>query len=74
MKKLKIYIGYDSKEDIAYRVCKHSLLRHAKTDVKVYSLKLQELIFRKFYSRTIDPLASTEFTYSRFFSSCIIRL
>ena len=66
MEKLNIYIGYDSKEDIAYRVCKHSLLKRSSKNVKVYSLKLQELVARKFYSRSIDPLASTEFTYSRF--------
>ena len=66
MQKLKIFIGYDSKEDIAYRVCKHSLLKRASKDIKIYSLKLQELISKKLYSRNVDPLASTEFTYSRF--------
>ncbi len=66
MKKLNVYIGYDSKEDIAYRVCKHSLLKRTNSDINVYSLKLQELVAKKFYSRSIDPLASTEFTYSRF--------
>ena len=66
MKKFNIYIGYDSKEDIAYRVCKHSILKRSSTDIKVCSLKLQELIARNLYFRTIDPLASTEFTYSRF--------
>ena len=30
------------------------------------SLKLDELVFRKLYTRDIDPLASTQFTYSRF--------
>ena len=66
MKQLNIYIGYDSKEDLAYRVCKHSILKRSSIDINVYSLKLQELIARKLYFRTIDPLASTEFTYSRF--------
>ena len=66
MKKLNVYIGYDSKEDIAYRVCKHSLIKHSSKEVKVYSLKLQELVALNLYSRSIDPLASTEFTYSRF--------
>ena len=66
MKKFNIYIGYDSKEDLAYRVCKHSILKRSSIDINVYSLKLQELIARKLYFRTIDPLASTEFTYSRF--------
>ena len=36
--KLHFFIGYDSKEDIAYRVCKHSLLKHSTIDVKVVSL------------------------------------
>ena len=60
------FIGYDSKEDIAYRVCKQSLLNKSSIKVEVLSLKLYELIAKKYYSRTIDPLASTEFTYSRF--------
>ena len=60
------FIGYDSKEDIAYRVCKQSLLKQTSIPIKVLSLKLYELIAKKFYNRTIDPLASTEFTYSRF--------
>ena len=66
MSSLNIYIGYDSKEDIAYRVCKHSILKRSTADIKVISLKLYELVTSKMYSRDIDPLASTEFTYSRF--------
>ena len=41
MNNLNIYVGYDSKEDIAYRVCKHSLLKRSNNNIKVYSLKLQ---------------------------------
>ena len=63
---LNIYVGYDSKEDIAYRVCKHSILKRSGANVKIRSLKLYELMANKLYNRTIDPLASTEFTYSRF--------
>ena len=66
MSNLNIYVGYDSKEDIAYRVCKHSILKRSGTNVKIRSLKLYELIANKLYNRNIDPLASTEFTYSRF--------
>ena len=66
MSNLNIYIGYDAKEDIAYRVCKHSILKRSGANVKIRSLKLYELIANKLYNRTIDPLASTEFTYSRF--------
>ena len=63
---INFFIGYDPKEDIAYRICKYSLLKRASTKVKVFSLKLDELIAKKLYTRTIDPLASTQFTYSRF--------
>ena len=63
---VNFFIGYDAKEDIAYRVCKNSLLKRASVNVKVTSLKLDELIAKKLYTRTIDPLASTQFTYSRF--------
>ena len=66
MSNLNIYVGYDSKEDIAYRVCKHSILKKSSANVKVRSLKLYELIANKLYNRSVDPLASTEFTYSRF--------
>ena len=66
MSNLNIYVGYDSKEDIAYRVCKHSILKRSSANVKIRSLKLYELIANKLYNRAIDPLASTEFTYSRF--------
>ena len=60
------FIGYDSKEDIAYRVCKQSLLKKSSIKINVLALKLHELVVRNFYKRNIDPLASTEFTYSRF--------
>ena len=60
------FIGYDSKEDIAYRVCKQSLIRNSSISVNVMALKLYELISKGYYKRSIDPLASTEFTYSRF--------
>tara|TARA_B100001287_G_C22677688_1_gene528569 strand:- start:1025 stop:1720 length:696 start_codon:yes stop_codon:yes gene_type:complete len=63
---INFFIGYDAKEDIAYRVCKYSLLKRSSSKVKVVSLKLEELISRNFYTRPIDPLASTQFTYSRF--------
>ncbi len=63
---INFFIGYDSKEDIAYRVCKQSLLNNSTSNIKVKSLKLYELIAKNFYTRAVDPLASTEFTYSRF--------
>jgi lipopolysaccharide biosynthesis glycosyltransferase len=58
----KIFIGYDSREDIAYRVLKYSLERHASEPLDIRPLVLQELEF----PRPHDPLQSTEFTYTRF--------
>ena len=66
IKEPTFFIGYDSKEDIAYRVCKQSLLNNSSIPITVFSLKLYELVSKKIYYRSIDPLASTEFTYSRF--------
>ena len=66
MKELSCFIGYDSKEDIAYRVCKHSLKKRSSIKTNIYSLKLDELVAKNLYYRSIDPLASTQFTYSRF--------
>ena len=71
-KKPTFFIGYDSKEDIAYRVCKQSLLKKSSIEINILSLKLYELIAKKYYNRAIDPLASTEFTYSRFLVPCLM--
>ena len=41
---LKIFIGWDSREDIAYQVCKQSILNHASVPVDIIPLKLKQLI------------------------------
>ena len=41
--KLKVYVGYDSREDIAWQVCQHSIKRHASKDIEVYPLKQPSL-------------------------------
>lgn len=72
---LKVFIGYDSRQDKdplgkniinpPYEVCKASI-RNYNTNVQIIPIKLDELIQVGVYSREKDPLASTEFTYSRF--------
>jgi len=62
----KIYVGWDSREDIAYQVCRHSIVRNATQPVEVIALRQQALRDAGLYSREADPLASTEFTYTRF--------
>lgn len=63
---MKFFIGWDSREDIAYQVAKESLIANASVDVDVVPIKLQELTDSGLCIRAVDPLASTEFTYSRF--------
>ncbi|MEO0636751.1 MAG: glycosyltransferase [Pseudomonadota bacterium] len=63
---LRVFIGWDSREDIAYQVARKSILDNASVPVEVMPIKLQELVDRGLYTREVDPLASTEFTYSRF--------
>lgn len=63
---LKIYVGWDSREDIAYQVCRHSILRRASRPVDVEPLKQPELRARGLYTRPADKLSTTEFTFTRF--------
>ncbi|MGY8864727.1 MAG: glycosyltransferase [Methylophagaceae bacterium] len=62
---MKVFIGYDPREDIAYQVCKHSILKH-QPDADVRPLKQSELRDGGWYTRPADKLASTEFTFTRF--------
>lgn len=62
---LKIYVGYDTREDIAWQVCRHSILRNTKGPVEVYPLKQAELRELGLYTRDTDN-ATTEFSITRF--------
>tara|TARA_B100000809_G_scaffold242680_1_gene266984 strand:+ start:26 stop:733 length:708 start_codon:yes stop_codon:yes gene_type:complete len=61
----KIYVGWDSREDIAYQVCEHSILNRSKT-TDVIPLKQSDLRDSGTYTREKDKLGSTEFTFTRF--------
>ena len=62
---LKIYVGWDSREDIAWQVCRHSILRHTSGNVEVHPLKQPTLRELGLYTRPADK-ASTEFSLTRF--------
>jgi len=62
---MKVFVGYDTREDIAYQVCKHSLEARNK-DVIVKPLIQSKLREAGWYTRPVDKLASTEFTFTRF--------
>jgi hypothetical protein len=61
---LRIFIGYDSLEPIAYHVCAHSILTRASQPIAIYPLSLRHL--RRVYWRERGALEATEFSMSRF--------
>ena len=63
---LKIYIGWDSREDIAYQVARQSILDNTSIPVEIHPLKQFKLRRQGLYTRERDTLASTEFTFTRF--------
>ena len=62
---MKIFVGYDTREDMAYQVCKHSIISKSP-EADVRPLKQQELRDAGWYTLPVDKLASTEFTFTRF--------
>ncbi len=59
---LRIFIGWDSRFPEPADVLSYSLVKHSSIPLEIRYLKLDELGMK----RQNDPLASTEFTYSRF--------
>ena len=72
---MKVYIGFDSRQNYSqyydkvfnapYMVCYQSIRNYNK-DIEIKPIILDDLIKKGYYYRDVDPLASTEFTYSRF--------
>jgi len=66
---LNVYVGWDSREDIAYQACRDSILENTQANVNVIPLKTFELEEQKVYYRTLcypDEKAATEFAFTRF--------
>ena len=59
---LRIFIGWDSRFPEPADVLRYSLLKHSSIPLDIHYLELSKLGIQ----RAHDPLASTEFTYSRF--------
>ena len=66
IKPLKIFIGWDSREEIAYQVARQSILDTTSVPVEIIPLKQKSLNSQNLYWREKDVLASTEFTFTRF--------
>ncbi len=62
----KVYVGYDSREDIAWKICFSSIIKRSTTPCEVKPIIQQELRDYNIYRRPIDKNASTEFSITRF--------
>lgn len=60
---LRIFIGYDEREKVAYHVLSHSILRRASVPVQITPINKRNL---PFYFRERGPYESTDFSISRF--------
>lgn len=61
---IRIFIGYDSREAVAFSVLAFSIFSRASAPVSITPLALASL--RGVFTRERDPLQSTEFAFSRF--------
>ena len=68
---LVVFLGYDSREDVAWRVANHSLHRHASRSLHTEALRQDILRAQGLYYRPTDPGASTEFSLTRFLAPAL---
>ena len=61
---IRIFIGYDAREAVAFSVLAHSIHRRASQPVTVAPVMLEQL--KGIYRRERSPLQSTDFSFSRF--------
>ena len=61
---INIFIGYDSKEKIAYHVLSESILRNSTKPVSIIPIYLPNI--KDDFLRERNSLSSTEFSFSRF--------
>lgn len=65
MRDFKVFIGWDSREDIAFEIAKHSIHKY-NPNIEVIPLKQYQLRESGVYWRDEDKKGSTEFTITRF--------
>ena len=61
---IRIFIGYDAREPIAYHVCVQSLLETSSLPLSITPLRLSNL--KKIFDRPREPTQLTDFSYTRF--------
>jgi len=66
MAPLRVFVGWDPREEIAYQVCRWSLQVHSSIPIEIVPIKQADMRNRGLYWRSPDPLSSTEFSFTRF--------
>lgn len=66
---IRIFIGYDPREALAFSVLAHSIHVRASQPVSITPLMLTQL--GQVYRRERNPLQSTDFSFSRFLVPCL---
>jgi hypothetical protein len=64
MPPIRVFIGFDPREDVAFSVLAHSIHARASRPVAIAPVMLSQL--GEVYRRARNPLQSTEFSFSRF--------
>src|SRR5690242_8413262 len=64
MRPIRVFIGFDPREDVAFSVLAHSIHARSSQPVTVTPVMLSQL--GEVYRRARNPLQSTEFSFSRF--------
>lgn len=66
---VRVFIGFDARETIAFHVASQSIHHHSSLPVSITPLKLEQLA--RFYHRPRDPLQATDFAFSRFLTPAL---
>ena len=61
---IKVFIGYDENETVAFHVLAHSIMRHASKPVEIVPVVKNHM--SAFYTRERSGLESTDFSFTRF--------
>lgn len=62
-REIKIFIGYDAVEAVAFHTLVHSLRKHSSTPLSIHPVDLGNL--KRFWQRERDPKQSNDFSFSR---------
>src|ERR1041384_5075189 len=64
MEPVRVFVGFDTREVVAYHVLVNSIIRHASGPVSFTPVVLSHL--QEVFTRPTEPTQATEFSFSRF--------